>query len=172
MIVAFVWTISPAFVQIVIKFYLNLSLLILNCKNSAWEMLTAIKNVWKILLFVALMSKFHSLNLRFTNFGTGSKYKSILNAMNPTANPMAAAISIFSCGAARPSRSNKYSEVCGHIIAPPSVQFIGRDKNTALCNSVDAYRVCVDLVFSCSHGCSPLNERTVPLASVRHTQNM
>lgn len=57
------------------------------------------------------------------------------------ANPIAAAMSIFSCGAARPSRSYKYSEVNGHVVTPPGVQFMCRDRNTALCNNVEAYRV-------------------------------
>lgn len=72
--------------------------------------------------------------------------------MNPTANPMDAAISIFSCGTARPSRSYKYSDVSGQTVTPPGVQFMRLVKKTALCNKVDAYRVCVAFVFSWSHG--------------------
>lgn len=62
----------------------------------------------------------------------------MLNAINPVAKPIAAAISIFSCGDARPKRSYKYSDVIGHVVISVGVQFIWRDRKTALCKSVDA----------------------------------
>lgn len=99
---------------------------------------------------------YYSLNLRRMKLGTGIKYKSILNAIKPTAKPIDAAISMFSWGTARPSRSYKYSDVNGHTVTPPGVQFNRLDKNTALCSNVLAYLVCVAFVFSCNHGCSPL----------------
>lgn len=72
----------------------------------------------------------------------------MLNAMKPTAKPIDAAISMFSCGTALPSLSYKYSDVNGHTVTPPGVQFNRLDKNTALCNKVLADLVCVALVFS------------------------
>lgn len=81
-------------------------------------------------------------------------------------------MSMFSCGTARPSLSYRYSDVNGHTVIPPGVQFILLDKNTALCNNVEAYFVCVPFVFSCSHGAKPLNDLTVPLANAMETQNI
>lgn len=56
----------------------------------------------------------YSLNFRRIKFGIGIKYSNILNTIKPTAKPIDAAISVFSCGIALPSRSYKYSEVSGH----------------------------------------------------------
>lgn len=104
--------------------------------------------------------------------GTGIKYNNMLNAIKPTAKPIEAAMSIFSCGTALPSLSYRYSDVNGHTVTPPGVQFIRLERKTALCNKVLAYLVCVTFVFSWSHGAKPLNDRTVPLAKAKHTQNM